>query len=84
MRTKRKYHRKTMDSGVRFALREAGRRAGGDPRAWHVTGKTWLAEALGITVQSINQWQHIPKNRLLMVHQLTGVPLEKLAPKIFR
>ena len=73
-----------MSSGLRFAILKAGELSGCDPRAYYIRGKYWLAEGLGIKVQSLNQWKKIPRNRVMMVHRLTGIPLEKLEPELFR
>jgi hypothetical protein len=87
LKRKKKYNwgwSKGHDSGLRLAIRAAGKRAGADPERLNSWGKKWLAEGLGIKVQSINRWTHIPKDRVMMVHMLTGVPLATLAPKLFR
>jgi hypothetical protein len=84
---KRKYNwgwQKGHDLGLRLAIRAAGKKAGADPERITAWGKKWLAEGLGIKVQSINHWRHIPSDRLLMVHMLTGVPLSKLNPRLFK
>lgn len=73
-----------MSTGLRLAIREAGIRSGCDPRRITIEGKKWLADGLGIKAQSINDWKRIPRTRLLMVHHLTGIPLELLEPKLFR
>jgi hypothetical protein len=83
-KVKRKYNWKGPDLGLRLAIRAAGKRAGADPERLTPWGKKWLAEGLGIKVQSINHWKHVPHDRLMMVHMLTGVPLKVLAPKIFK
>ncbi len=72
------------DLGLRLAIREAAKRAGVDPKYHETKGKVALAEGLGIKVQSLNHWRRVPRDRVMMVHILTGVPLEKLAPDLFR
>lgn len=76
--------RRGMDKGLRLAIREAGKRSGLQPKYWTTRGKTYLAEGLGITVQSINHWTRVPRERVMMVHMLTGVPLSVLAPDLFK
>ena len=43
-----------------------------------------LARLLGITAQSLNKWNRIPRKRILQIEKLTGVPREKLAPELYR
>jgi len=71
--------RRKIHSGLMLAIRAAGKQ-GGDWRR----GKFFLAEALGIKQQSINLWTRVPRNRIFMVHKVTGVPLAKLAPDLFK
>lgn len=46
-------------------------------------GLTPLAEALGITVQAVSQWKHVPVERVLAVSALTGLPPHELRPDIY-
>jgi len=78
---------KKPNSGLRLAIRRAAELAGKDitrPRTWwYGSGKQFLAHNLGIKVQSINHWVKIPRDRLYMVHKITQLPLEVLAPDLF-
>lgn len=56
--------------GVKKAVEAAGNRSK-------------LARALGIKVQSIQQWTKIPDERLIEVEAVTGVPRAELRPDIF-
>jgi len=42
-----------------------------------------LARALGIKVQSIQQWKKIPAERVLDVERVTGVSRSVLRPDLF-
>ena len=48
------------------------------------SGKRNLALGLGITEQSINFWNKVPRKRIVAVEKLTGVPREELAPDLYR
>ncbi len=80
----KKYTKRRQDSGLRLAIRAAAKQAGEHPRRWSTRGKKHLAEGLGIKVQSINHWHRIPRERVMMVHILTGLPLSTLAPDLFK
>ncbi len=77
--------KRLMDSGLRLAIRAAAIRAGVKEKKWYRSrGKVALAEGLGIKVQSINAWKRIPRDRVMMVHIVTGLPLSTLAPDLFK
>lgn len=46
--------------------------------------KKALADALGITVQSINRWTHVPRKRIVAVEKITQIPREAMAPDLYR
>lgn len=46
--------------------------------------KSILARKLGVKVQSIQQWDRIPAERVLEVERVTGVPREELRPDLYR
>lgn len=48
------------------------------------SGKRNLALALGITEQSINYWNKVPRKRIIAIERLTGVSREELAPDLYR
>jgi DNA-binding transcriptional regulator YdaS (Cro superfamily) len=58
-------------TGVELAIKAAG-------------NASELARLLGIKVQSIQQWRHIPAKRLLDVERVTGVPRADLRPDLFK
>jgi len=63
---------------VRLAIQAAGKLPGpGNP-------KKKLAAAIGVAEQSINKWTRIPRPRIMAVHRATGLPLEVLAPDLYR
>lgn len=41
-----------------------------------------LAKRLGITPQSIAQWQRVPPERIIDVERITGIPREQLRPDL--
>lgn len=43
-----------------------------------------LARGLGITPQSLSEWDTIPIHHLLAVEKLTGIDRARLRPDIFR
>jgi DNA-binding transcriptional regulator YdaS (Cro superfamily) len=45
--------------------------------------KSALARALGLKVQSIQQWRRIPAERVLDVERATGVPRSALRPDLY-
>ncbi len=80
----KKKRRHKMDSGLRLAIRKAALLGNADKKHLHTQGKVLLAEGLGIKVQSINNWHRIPRERVMMVHIITGIPLAELAPDLFK
>lgn len=58
-------------SGVEKAIAAAG-------------NKSILARKLGVKVQSIQQWERVPAERVLEVERVTGVPREELRPDLYR
>ena len=54
------------------------------PGSSYTRRKVALAEALGIRVQSLNHWKRVPRARLMAVHRSTNIPLEDLAPDLYR
>lgn len=46
--------------------------------------KRALAEALDISVQSINNWRRVPRKRIVSIERITGVPREAMAPELYR
>lgn len=42
-----------------------------------------LARRLGIKVQSIQQWDRIPAERVVDIERVTGVPREELRPDLY-
>ena len=70
--------------GLLLAIRKAGEISGAPEHRWDSAGKVLIAETLGIKVQSINNWFDIPRDRIMQVHQLTKIPLAKLAPDLFK
>ena len=48
-----------------------------------VGNKSMLARALGIQVQSIQQWKRIPAERVLDVERISGISRYVLRPDIF-
>ena len=71
---------------LRLAIDTAGRLAGAGPSPQQVdaAGRKWLAKGLGIKVQSLNHWRDIPRDRIMKVHEITKLPLAKLAPDLFK
>ena len=65
-------------------LRARDFRNGVDLAIKRVGTKEILAELLGIKVQSINHWRRVPRGRVMKIHELTGIPLRKLAPDLFQ
>ena len=57
-----------------------GKRTSGSQMA---KGCKYLADNLRVYPQAIYNWTYVPKNRIMAVHELTGVPLEELAPDLF-
>ncbi len=45
--------------------------------------KSALARALGIQVQSIQQWKRIPAERVLQIERITGISRHVLRPDIY-
>lgn len=45
--------------------------------------KSELARRLGVAVQSIQQWQRIPAERVLEVERVTGIPRHELRPDLY-
>jgi hypothetical protein len=77
----RKYKR---SPALMAAIEKAGELSGAPKHRWHSAGKAHIAKALKINVQSINNWFDIPRDRIYAVHQLTKIPLSKLAPDLFK
>ena len=69
--------KKRISKGLRLAIKAASKHHVG------MSGKRALARGLGIEEQSINNWKRVPRNRIMAVERLTGVPKEILAPDIF-
>jgi|MudIll2142460700_1097286.scaffolds.fasta_scaffold1686265_3 DNA-binding transcriptional regulator YdaS (Cro superfamily) len=46
-------------------------------------GAAALARQLGITVQAISQWRHIPAERVVAVSRATNVPVTILRPDLY-
>jgi len=42
-----------------------------------------LARRLGIKVQSIQQWDRIPAERVIDIERVTGVPRQELRPDLY-
>lgn len=68
---------KRLSKGLRLAIKAASK--------LHVkmSGKRALAKGLGIKEASINNWQTVPRARIMAVERLTGVPKEILAPDLY-
>ena len=62
---------KRFPPGLRAAIKAAG-------------GVLALARNLEIRAQCFYKWRRIPRQRIMQIHRLTGVPLSKLAPDLFR
>ena len=76
--------KKKIHSGLLLALREASKRYKKNQQGSILTrGAKYLAEGLGCYPQAIYNWSYVPRERVLMVHKLTGVPLADLAPELF-
>src|SRR6516225_2583813 len=76
--------RKKIHSGLLLALQAASARYAKSKKGSVLSrGSKYLAEGLGCYPQAIYNWTYVPRNRVMMVHKLTGVPLEKLAPDLF-
>jgi DNA-binding transcriptional regulator YdaS (Cro superfamily) len=43
-----------------------------------------LAREIGITRGAVAQWEQVPAERLGVVSRVTGIPLERLRPDLFR
>lgn len=43
-----------------------------------------LARELGITRGAVAQWAQVPAERLGVVSRVTGIPLERLRPDLFK
>jgi DNA-binding transcriptional regulator YdaS (Cro superfamily) len=71
---------KRISKGLRLAIKAATKLYVDCPK----NGKRALARGLGIREQAINNWKRVPRNRIMAVERLTGVPKEILAPDIFR
>jgi hypothetical protein len=84
--TTHKTRRKKIHSGLMKAITAAalkydhGKHKRGSVLA---KGAKYLAEGLGCFPQAIYNWSYVPRNRVMMVHKLTGVPLADLAPDLF-
>lgn len=46
-------------------------------------GPAKLADAVGITVQAISQWDEVPPLRVLAVERASGVPRHELRPDLY-
>ena len=80
-----RYTKRRRSPGLRSAINAAAKMAGAIPgHLWDSAGRKWLAEGLGIKVQSLNHWEDIPRDRIMMVHVLTKIPLSELAPDLFK
>lgn len=64
----------SMTDEKRTALDRAKQAAGGAVK---------LAEALGVTVQAISQWDEVPPLRVLAVERASGVSRSELRPDLY-
>ena len=62
---------KKISSGLKAAIKAAGTKAA-------------LARALGITPQSIERWERIPRDRIVEIERVLGVPRATLAPELYK
>lgn len=46
-------------------------------------GQSALAEKLGISYQSIQQWRRIPAERVVDIERVTGIPRRELRPDLY-
>ena len=60
-----------MDAGLKEAIEAAGSQAK-------------LARRLGLTRQTICEWDRIPAHHVVAVEIATGVPRERLRPELYR
>jgi hypothetical protein len=84
--TTHRTRRKKIHSGLMLALQAAAHKYDGGKQKSGSTlakGAKYLAEGLGCYPQAIYNWTYVPRNRVMMVHRLTGVPLAALAPELF-
>lgn len=49
----------------------------------HLSSKSDLADALGITRQALSQWRRVPHERVLEIEKLLGVPRHVMRPDIY-
>ncbi|NNH59482.1 hypothetical protein HLI01_22365 [Rhizobium laguerreae] len=43
-----------------------------------------LAREIGITRGAVAQWEQVPAERIFAVSRVTGIPLERLRPDLFK
>jgi DNA-binding transcriptional regulator YdaS (Cro superfamily) len=43
-----------------------------------------LAREIGITRGAVAQWKDVPAERIFAVSRVTGIPLERLRPDLFK
>lgn len=43
-----------------------------------------LARELGVTRGAVAQWKQVPGERLVSVSRVTGIPMERLRPDMFK
>lgn len=61
----------TLDDGLRAAISAAG-------------GLRALGRLLGLSYQSIQQWEKVPAERVVEIEAITGVARERLRPDLYR